>query len=60
MVRTGLHDKASSILRGMEGSIGERDGEAVLSKGEIMMFGKTLVDEGNCSSRINHCIDGEG
>ena len=56
----GLHNKTSGVVRGVDGSIGERNIESLVNNGELMYFGEVLVNKRNRCSRVNHCIDREG
>jgi len=47
------------MLGGVDGSIGERDIEAVLSERKVVDFSEILVDEGNGGARVDHSVDWE-
>ncbi|KAF9926030.1 hypothetical protein BGZ67_008328, partial [Mortierella alpina] len=60
MFRARLHDKASGVVGGVDGSVGEGNMELLVDNGEIVYFGEVLMNKGDGGPRVDHGIDREG
>jgi len=60
VVGGGLHDDSGGVLGGVDGSVGEGNIEALLSKGEVMELCEILVNKGDGGTRVDHCMNWEG